>query len=723
MWEVKSSPRNETTQVIEKNPDFWTKSMTAISGTMKLVESSGIAHDTWNAIERAKLSSNPNVINTIKILSATGVISGSILSLLARWWEGSGQKWAEMIMLALKKAEAWEVQIVTYSKNTYESFSLKEYEDNVNKNTNTMNVSAMKWLYSLRWSGSWFSETTWSKIWLYIYSYNASGKWQDSRLVKELDTRSISDLKILWENMKSREAIKLDIIAKNILEKIQTNRPDIAKLLKNTELQMKPDGKTIDVSGIIASFEIDGNKLTIKQIEEKFAELAKKMKKNGELLITEWKSILKSIPGSPKTLRNIGVNSIPYMKFWKQVNLSDELIANVNPDEAGTMLIALDIYQRKLDPKSLENPEIIAKIESIKSVLFLIKMWKAELGKAGQSQITTNHAREQRILDWDQATFKLPEERVLRVANNIAISTAQEESTRSDLREYGITTIDQAKSKLRELWLRSWKLTPDEENLEKLLKQYIRDNQDIARQYQIAKEILGEKDAQKILTQTNQFISGNPNKTYDYKDLENTAKLLDSELTAGNRALLHMKPGETLPMQQFMEWNMQSSIMNTPEINNIHLTMNNDGTYAIPLFDEKHLTQDEVQEYITDIALYADLWLSQFIPHLKTITTELRYRWIDTKRDGKTGTMEQQQVLKALYKILYSEKLETNSLPEVQEAFRTKTHHATNMKNAIQITLQNQLLIDTPWQSISTERLKAWFKKDAINSNLQIPGI
>lgn len=87
--------------------------------------------------------------------------------------------------------------------------------------------------------------------------------------------------------MKSREAIKLDIIAKNILEKIQTNRPDIAKLLKNTELQMKPDGKTIDVSGIIASFEIDGNKLTIKQIEEKFAELAKKMKKNGELLITE----------------------------------------------------------------------------------------------------------------------------------------------------------------------------------------------------------------------------------------------------------------------------------------------------------------------------------------------------------------------------------------------------------------------------------------------------
>lgn len=59
--------------------------MTAISGTMKLVESSGIAHDTWNAIERAKLSSNPNVINTIKILSATGVISGSILSLLARW--------------------------------------------------------------------------------------------------------------------------------------------------------------------------------------------------------------------------------------------------------------------------------------------------------------------------------------------------------------------------------------------------------------------------------------------------------------------------------------------------------------------------------------------------------------------------------------------------------------------------------------------------------------
>lgn len=680
---------------------------------MQLAGNIGIAYETWNTIERAKLSKNPEVIDTLKLLMATWVISSKIdiLSLLARWWEGSGEKWAQKIIEALKNAEEkWEVQIVTYNNGNYTSESLKKYEDSVNKNTNTMNVSAMKWLYSLRWSGSGFSETTWSKIWLYVYSYNASGKWADSRLVKELDAKSVSDLKILWEKMKSREAIKLDIIAKNILWKIQTDRPDIANLLRNTDLQMKPDGKTIDVSAIIASFEKDGNNLTIKQIEEKFSELAKTIKQNGEALIKESKNILNGIPGAPKTLREIGIKSIPSLRLWKQVDLSNELIANVNPEEAGAMMIAIDMYQRKLDPKSGDYSTIIQKIELIKLSLQLSREWKNIQGRAGQLQITANHTREQRLSGGTRATYTLPDERVLRVANNIAISTAQEESTRTDLKEYGINTPEQAESKLRELETRTWQLTPDEKNLEKLLKQYIRDAHDVARQYQLARETLGEKTAQKIFTQTDQFISGNPNKTYDFKDLEKIAKLMDSELTSGNKALIHMQPWEILPMQKLMEWNMQTSLMNAPEISKIQLIMNTDGTYEIPLFDEKHLTQDEVQEYITDIALYADLWLSQFIPHLKLITSELRTKWINTAIDDSHSTMEQQQVLKAIYKLLFKEEIQpTTNLEDVKWAFRTKMWpNSTNMKSTMQMTLQWQWLIASPGWAISADTLKNW---------------
>jgi hypothetical protein len=68
---------------------------------------------------------------------------------------------------------------------------------------------------------------------------------------------------------------------------MKSGNGNISQLFAHTDLRMNADNKTIDVSGIIANFEKNKDKLTIEQIEQKFRDLAQTMKKNGDLLIKE----------------------------------------------------------------------------------------------------------------------------------------------------------------------------------------------------------------------------------------------------------------------------------------------------------------------------------------------------------------------------------------------------------------------------------------------------
>jgi len=68
----------------------------------------------------------------------------------------------------------------------------------------------------------------------------------------------------------------------------------------------------------------------------------------------------------------------------------------------------------------------------------------------------------------------------------------------------------------------------------------------------------------------------------------------------------------------------ESSIRSSSEISSIDISMSPDGTYNIPLLKEKNLTKPQVQEYISNISLYANIGLSQFIPHIPLITEQLR---------------------------------------------------------------------------------------------------
>lgn len=44
--------------------------------------------------------------------------------------------------------------------------------------------------------------------------------------------------------------------------------------------------------------------------------------------------MLKKIPGNPKTLREVGITNIPYTVDGKTVDISNDLIGNVDPQRA-----------------------------------------------------------------------------------------------------------------------------------------------------------------------------------------------------------------------------------------------------------------------------------------------------------------------------------------------------------------------------------------------------
>ena len=69
---------------------------------------------------------------------------------------------------------------------------------------------------------------------------------------------------------------------------------------------------------------------------------------------------------------------------------------------------------------------------------------------------------------------------------------------------------------------------------------------------------------------------------------------------------------------------MQSSIMHAPELQNINISKNPDGTYNIPTFNATRITKKQVEEYKKNTSMYAELGLSQFIPHIPLISAELR---------------------------------------------------------------------------------------------------
>lgn len=129
------------------------------------------------------------------------------------------------------------------------------------------------------------------------------------------------------------------------------------------------------------------------------------------------------------------------------------------------------------------------------------------------------------------------------------------------------------------------------------------------------------------------------------------------------------------------------------------------------MFEAKNISEKQVQEYKESTKLYAELGLSQFIPHIPLINTELRKKWIDATVDGQVSTTEQQQILKALYSKLFWKEIISSSLGEVERAYGSALGNPINMKSAMQHTLTLSKLIPWPNQPISADTLKKWFQE------------
>lgn len=73
--------------------------------------------------------------------------------------------------------------------------------------------------------------------------------------------------------------------------------------------------------------------------------------------------------------------------------------------------------------------------------------------------------------------------------------------------------------------------------------------------------------------------------------------------------------------------------------------------------------------------------------------------------------MEQQQVLKKLYYLLFKENIEpTTSLPEVKKAFHRKMDYPINMKESMQVVLKQNKLIKESDQPIDSDTLQKWIR-------------
>lgn len=327
---------------------------------------------TFSKEDNALIEKVEKEVNAVKwtpiytILKSTGMISEDKASLAMRWlnsrWDtNDGREWAIRLLKALDDYKKWTLTILTYSKEKwYQTEELSKYESIVKNDTTKMNAWLMKWFYELRWTKMSFDESTWKKIWLYILSRN----WE-SRLLQGIPEAKQPLIEI-WKKEKEKEEIELTEISNDILKKIKVENPKIELLLSNTELKLKADGKTINISWIISEFEKTGDKLSIDQIEKKFSELAEKLKSNWEALIKEWKDQLKKIPGNPKTLREVGIKNIPYTIDGKTIDISDNSIANADPEKAETMILAITKYQKTLDKNTKDYNEKNTVLENIK---------------------------------------------------------------------------------------------------------------------------------------------------------------------------------------------------------------------------------------------------------------------------------------------------------------------------------------------------------------------
>jgi hypothetical protein len=670
-----------------------------VKGVSQIAWDAKIAYDAWDAIERSKKSTNPNVIKVVKILTATGAISDNKTSLLTRWWEGSGKSWALKIIESLEKAEKWEIHVVVYSNNNYESFPLETYESKVCNDVTFMNIGLMKWMYSLRWSGIWFQDTTWNQIWLYVFNRG----WA-SNLVSWWNQSDINTVIELWKKEKETKEAKLKAVLESSLKD-----PKMKEFLKEKQILINDK---FDIKNELDKLKAE--KKSIAEVETHFNWLADKFLKEAKLLLEESKNIAKQTGLDKKTLAQLKIPGIKSTTDGKTIDISDRLLTELNQKECQDAMIGIDTWFNNLDKKSPDYKEKQELALNIKKVLIKRIGGFKEADKAAKAKKTADKAQK----DWKNGIttekFETDNEKTLDAAGNIWVARFQQESTKKGLQDFWIYTLVQAEDKLQ-IIQDKYPLTQEEEYLKKLLEQFIRDNIAVARELQITENILWRDQARELFTQTNRFISKDPAEEYNFDHLEQIAIQTDPESTSGGRRFARLEPGDSISVEEFIERRSWNEIeYSTPELSNSHIIKNTDWTYSIlwSLKISNHLTRKELREYIETIRLYSKIWLWQFIPHIPMIAQELRKRGINVALDWVTNTMEQQKILKPLYKMLFGKEIISTNLSEIERAFSSALGNPSNIRDTMQRVLKTHKLITESNMQIMPNVFQTWMQEN-----------
>lgn len=668
-------------------------------------------------VKDALSSNNDKVKATLSILNATGTLktnsisefASDIPSLLVRWKWDAGKSWMRQILIALKNAKnKGEVSIITYSDNHYKTQTIDQYNTLIYNDSSRINKWVINWLSSLRWTKvPGLSEETWSKIGLYILNR------PDTTITTDLTIQNTNQLRELGKSEKLQKETKLQKELESIFVK-----PGIKEFLEKKGIVV--NGKTDILWELNALKE---RKASIQQIEEYCNKLGENLKKESKSLLQESKEQAKKANIDKKTFKDIWIEWLSAQwKDGKRVDISDLLIASLDEQYAKDTLLQINDWLSKRDKKSSTYEQDQKNVEAIRSVLWL----KVEAFKRAQEAAKAKGIwkdAEQHRLKWGTTeNFEPPSEEKLERIWEIAKARFQQESTGSDLSAFWIHNLEEAQKQLHTLWHKETRedLTEKEEYLKKLLEQYVKDNTHVALEYSIAVNVFGEKQAQHIFSDTNRFISNKPNEQYNFDALEKIATLTDPESTPSQKTLAKLEPGQAVSMSElFRQDEDRSPVYAIAEFEKMIVSKNPDGTYNIPMFEAKNIDEKQVQEYKNQSATYAELGLSQFIPHIPRITRELQKQGIYAEVDGNENNKKQEQVLKYLYKKLFGRENEIlpASVPEMMQKFWSIRWNPANMRNSMQSVLEKNGLIPAPDQPIREDTMIDWFRQNAENNH------
>ncbi len=638
------------------------------------------------------------------ILKETGMISDDKASLAERWRtsrgdSNDGREWAKKLLQALEDYRVWKLTILTYSsKEWYKNEDLKTYESKVRTDINFMNVNLMKGFYWLRWTKMWFEDTTWNQIGLYVLSRG----WT-SNLVSWWNQSDINTVIELWKKEKEAKEAKLKVVLESSLKD-----PKIRSFLEKEQILINDK---FDITKELDKLKAE--KKSIAEVEAHFNWLADKFLKEARVFLEKSREIARQTALDKKTLAQLNIPWITSKsKDGKTVDVSSKLLTDLNLEECKDAIIGVDTWFNKLDKNSPDYKEKQELVTNIKKVLIALREGYNNSINASQTKRTADKAAKNKKDGITAEEFKLDDQKTLDAVGNIWVARFKQESTKEKLLSLWISTLEQAEKKI-DILKRKTILTPDEEYEKKLLEEFIRDNIAVARELQITERVLWVNQARELFTQTNRFISQDPGEKYNFDHLEQIATRTDPESTPGEVRFARLKIGESISIEEFVErrrWD--DPVYSIPEFSGSQIIKNADDTYSIKglLNVEKPLTRDELREYIKTIRIYADVWLGQFIPHINLIGAELRKQWMNIRIDWKTDTMEQQNILKALYKMLFWEEILSSNFEEVNKKFSKKVGGPENMRYKMQGALRTHKLIgETDYQPIGNSRLQLWF--------------